>query len=218
MMKQNAYRRRIVAFLGSREFFWGVVVLLVLQALWIACSGRYPMAFDEDFHLGIIRLYAHHLSPFWSGQPAGADAYGAIARDPSYLYQWLISFPYRLITVFTNDQTIQVLILRFVNIGLFAWGLSVYRRLLLKTGASAAIVHSCLLVLVLIPVVPLLAAQINYDNLWIPLVGLTLLLTVKFEQELRQRKRVDVTVLLQIAILWCSSAWSNMPFCQSLSP
>src|SRR5580692_8418743 len=102
MTKQSSYRRRAVALIGSRRFFWGIVALLVLQAVWIACSGRYPMAFDEDFHLGIIRLYAHHLSPFWNGQPAGADAFGAVSRDPSYLYHYLMSFPYRLTSVFTQ--------------------------------------------------------------------------------------------------------------------
>jgi hypothetical protein len=99
------------------------------------------MAFDEDFHLGIIRLYAHHLLPFWSSQPVGGDAYGAVARDPSYLYHYLMSFPYWLISQFTHDTTIQVLILRFINIGLFASGLVLFRRLLTRTFASPALLH-----------------------------------------------------------------------------
>jgi hypothetical protein len=201
MTKQSSHTRCVAALIGSSKFFWGILALLALQAAWIACSGRYPMAFDEDFHLGIIRLYAHHLSPFWSGQPAGADMFGAVFRDPSYLYQYLMSFPYRLISVFTSDQTIQVLWLRAINIGLFAGGLAVYRRLLLKTGASRAIVHGCLLVFVLIPVVPLLAAQINYDNLFIPLVGLALLMTVNFNEELTRNKRINPATLLQVLIL-----------------
>ncbi|HEY5442555.1 MAG TPA: hypothetical protein VIJ68_03385, partial [Candidatus Saccharimonadales bacterium] len=163
--------RRFITMLGSNACFRVILGLLVLQAAWIALSGRYPMAFDEDFHLGIIRLYAHHLSPFWSGQPAGGDQFGAVARDPSYLYQWLMSFPYRFVGLFTGDQTIQVLWLRAINIGLFTSGLVLYRRLLAKTGASRAMIHTCLLIFVLIPVVPLLAAQINYDNLFLPMVA-----------------------------------------------
>src|SRR5665213_3413244 len=165
MTKTNtSFSRRCEAMLGSAGFYRAILALLVVQAAWIALSGRYPMAFDEDFHLGIIRLYAHHLGPFWSGQPANADMFGAVARDPSYLYHFLMSFPYRLISIFTSDQTIQVLILRAINIGLFAGGLALYRRLMLKTGASKALVHICLLVFVLVPIVPFLAAQINYDN------------------------------------------------------
>src|SRR5665811_2105922 len=174
MNKQHSFSRRVVALVASHKFFWAVVALLVLQAAWIALSGRYPMAFDEDFHLGIIKLYAHHLSPIWSGQPPNYDTFGAVTRDPSYLYQYLMSFPYRLISLFTRDQTIQVLSLRAINIGLFAWGLTLYRRLLLRTGASKAIVHACLLIFVLIPIAPFLAAQINYDNLFLPMVALAL--------------------------------------------
>jgi len=192
--------------LGSTGFFRIIVALLALQAAWIALSGRYPMAFDEDFHLGIIRLYAHHISPFWSSQPAGADAYGAVARDPSYLYQYLMSFPYRLISLFTGDQTIQVILLRFINIGLFASGLALYRRLLLKTGASRAIIHVCLLFFVLIPIVPLLAAQINYDNMFLPATALALLLTLRFDSYLTKRHRVDAkTGLLLLIVCFLAS-------------
>ncbi len=199
MAKQSLYQR-IAAFAGSRKFFWVVVTLFVLEAAWIALSGRYPMAFDEDFHLGIIRLYAHHVGPFWSSQPPGGNAFGAVARDPSYLYHWLMSFPYRMVSMFTHDQTIQVLWLRAINIGFFAAGLAVYRQLLLKTGASRAIVHVCLLIFVLVPVVPLLAAQINYDNLLFPAFGLTLLLTARFDERLARQKRIDAPLLLAVLL------------------
>lgn len=210
----NRDYRRVTAIIGSRRFFGAVVALLVLQAVWIALSGRFPMAFDEDFHLGIIRLYAHHISPFWGGQPAGANAFGAVARDPSYLYQYLMSFPYRLVSVFTSNQTAQVLVLRFINIGLFAAALPLYRRLLLKTGASRALVHLCLAIFVLIPIVPLLAAQINYDNLLLPMTALSLLLAVSFGQELRGARRLNLKNLLWLAIvvtLTCLVKYAFLP-------
>jgi len=198
-MKSNTSTfRRLANILATQTFFKLVIFLLVAQALWIALSGRYPMAFDEDFHLGIIRLYAHHPLPFWSGQPVGADTFGAVARDPSYLYQFLMSFPYKLISLFTNDQTAQVLILRFINVGLFAAGLVLLRRLLLKTGASRALVHACLLAFVLIPIVPLLAAQINYDNLFLPATTLALLLTVDFVTRLSAKRHLPFAALLQL--------------------
>lgn len=188
-------------FLGSRHFFLVIMTIFLLEAVWLALSGRYPMAFDEDFHLGIIRLYAHHLSPFWAGQPAGADSLGIVARDPSYLYQYLMSFPYRLVTLFTQSQTAIVVVLRMLSVALFAASLPLYRRLLLKTGASRALAQGCLALLVLIPIVPLLAAQINYDNLLLPLTALTLLLTVNIGQELRATQRLDTRRLLALVIL-----------------
>jgi len=201
MQTPTSRSRRVIDWFSQPAIFRAIIVLLIVQAAWIALSGRYPMAFDEDFHLGIIRLYAHHLSPFWSGQPAGANVYGAVARDPSYLYQYLMSFPYRLISAMTANQTAQVLVLRGVNIALLASSLPLYRRLFRKTGASVAVVHLSLLIFVLIPVVPLLAAQINYDNLFIPLTGLSLLLTVRIVEELRQYQRLHTPRLMVLLIV-----------------
>jgi hypothetical protein len=198
-------------FTGSTTFFWCVVGFFVLQAAWIALSGQYPMAFDEEFHLGIIRLYADHISPFWSAHPANGDAFGAVARDPSYLYHWLMSFPYRLISLFTNNQTLQVIILRGLNIALFASCLPLFRRILLKTRASSALVNLCLLVFVLVPVVPLLASQINYDNLIMPLTALALLLTIKLNTSIRSTK-LDVISLCQLIIVCLAASLVKYAF------
>lgn len=214
MQHKLSHSRRFVGWLASEPFFWVIVGVLIIQASWLALSGRYPMAFDENFHFGIIQLYAHHLSPFWSGQPAHADAYGAVARDPSYLYQYLMSFPYRLISVFTHDLTIQVLILRAMNIALFASSLPLFRRLLQKTGASRALTQSCLAVYVLLPVVPLLAAQINYDNLLIPFTALVLLMTLQLNERLVARKPLDIRqclLLLILCLLTCLVKYSFLP-------
>jgi hypothetical protein len=186
MMKISQPRlSRLYAIAGSTGFFWFIVGVFVFQAVWLAATANYPMAFDEDFHFGLIKIYAHHISPFWSGQPAGADIFGALTRDPSYLYQYLMSFPYRLINLFTHRETIQVLFLRAINIGLFAWALVLYRRLLSKTRASQALINLSLLIFVLIPIVPYLGAQINYDNLMIPLTALALILTVRLRHSMK---------------------------------
>jgi hypothetical protein len=189
---KTRYSKQIVAALGSRQFFWLIIAGLVLQAAWVAASGRYPMAFDEDFHLGVIRLYVHHLSPFWGTHPAAADAFGAVNRDPSYLYHYLLSFPYRLIAHFTADQTIQVMVLRSINIGLMATALVLYRKLLLFVGASRALTNAVLLLFVLLPIVPLLAAQINYDNLLLPLTAASLLFVARFGRELDRYQRFNI--------------------------
>jgi hypothetical protein len=157
------------------------------------------MAFDEDFHLGIIQLYAHHLSPFWSS-PLHEGALGPVSRDPSYLYQFLLSFPYRLISVFTDSTTVQVLILRFINIGFFAAALPLFRNLLLRARLSAAASNLVLLLFILIPVAPLLAAQINYDNLLLPVVAGTLLLTLEISDELNTYKRLNTIRIGWLAV------------------
>ena len=213
MNKPNPLSNRLRAVCASPKFFYAVIGLFVLQALWIALSSHYPMAFDEDFHLGIIKLYAHHLSPFWSGQPSGSGMFGAIARDPSYLYQWLMSFPYRLLTVITSNQAAIVIALRLINIALFGLSLPLYRRLLLKTGASRALVHACLFIFVLLPVVPLLAAQINYDNLLLPMVAWVLLLTIRIKGKLQHERLPlhDILLLLGVGMIASLVKYAFLP-------
>jgi hypothetical protein len=204
----------IIRGLASQKFFWLVVGLLVFQAVWIALSGVYPMAFDEDFHFGIIKLYAHHPLPFWSSHPAGSDTFGAVDRDPSYLYHYVMSFPYRIISAITNNQMAQVLTLRFINIGLFSAGLILYRRLLLVSGASKALVNACLMLFVLIPVVPLLAAQISYDNLFLPLIALSMLLAYAVAADSLRFRRVNVWAIgwwLVVALLASLTKYAFLP-------
>ena len=194
-------QQKLRAILSSDSFFYAVVLLLVVQAVWIALSAAYPMAFDEDFHFGIIRLYAYHISPFWSRQPAGSDVYGAMFRDPSYLYHYLMSFPYRLIAHFVHSQTAQVIALRFINIALFSAGLPLFRRVLVRAGGSRALVHVLLLLVVLVPVVPLLAGQINYDNLFLPLTAWSILLAFRVGDGLAADKRIDAGALARLLIV-----------------
>ena len=53
-----------------------------------------------------------------------------------------MSFPYRLVEAITSSQAVQVIFLRFINIGLFAWGLVLYRRLLADKARAVAGVAS----------------------------------------------------------------------------
>ena len=186
---------RVIGVLGSRTFFYGVLVFFALESLWIACSAAYPMAFDEDFHLGIIKIYAQHWLPFLSSQPSGADAYGAVARDPSYLYHYLMSFPYRLIAAITANTTAQIIALRVLNVAMLTTALPLFRRVLQAVRISPALTNVSLLIFALIPITPQLTGQINYDNLFIPLVAVTCLLMFRFMERLRLRQ-IDLGALL----------------------
>jgi hypothetical protein len=156
---------RINNFAGSRNFFVIIILLLIVQASWYALTAQYPMAFDEDFHFGIIQLFSHQWGPFFSVSPPNSGAFGALTRDPSYLYHYLMSFPYRLIVLVTSNQVHQIITLRFINITFFATGIVMFRRLFIELGITARIINYSLLMLVLVPVTPFLAAHINYDNL-----------------------------------------------------
>jgi len=186
--------------LTSKGFFILILVFFIFESGWVALSAAYPQAFDENFHFGLIQTYSHYWLPFLNSQPAHANAYGAVARDPSYLYHYLMSFPYRLLAHFVHSQTWQVILLRFINIGLFAWALLLLRRVLLRVGASRSLANFCLLLFVLIPIVPQLAAQINYDNLMLPLMAWVVLVSFTVIDQIRAHKPSAPT-LSYLAIL-----------------
>jgi hypothetical protein len=198
-LREKIYERTVLI-LRSAKFFYVTIAVFVIESSWIALSGLYSMSYDENTHLGLIRLYSHKWLPFWSSTPAGPAPYGAVSRDPSYMYHYLMSFPYRLLEQVVHTETYQVLILRFTSIGLFVVGIFIYRRLLLRTNASKPLVHVLLAVFVLTPVVPLLAAQINYDNLVFPLTALSVLMTIRITESIRRDEINLKSVMLLIGL------------------
>lgn len=196
----------INAALTSSKFFPIVVGLLILQAAWIALSARYPLAFDENFHFGIIQLFSHQWGPYFSSTPPDSGAYGALTRDPSYLYHYLMSFPYRLIASVVHAEAVQIILLRFINIALFGAGLVAFRHLLSQLTIPHKLINFSLLMLVLIPAVPFLAAHINYDNLLFLLLPISLSLTLSCTQRLQSHQSLPIVrfSLLVITLLLTS--------------
>lgn len=202
MQKIAALPQRLPRLLGGT---WGwrlVIGLFLLEALWFVFSAQYPMAFDENYHFGLIQLHAHQWLPFFTSQPPGTSVYGAIARDPSYLYHWLMSFPYRLLGLFTDNQTAQIIWLRLLNVAMFAYALMLYRKIVMRLGASNALSNGIFLIFILVPVVPFLAATINYDNLFLVAVAGSVLLTFRIMDELKRRQVSAASLLLLLIVLF----------------
>ena len=179
----------------------------------IAFVRQFPLPYDEGFHFGLIRLYAHHLNPFLSGQPQGADAYGAVARDPSYLYHYLMSFPYRLIALVIPGETGQVIALRCLNIALGLTTLYLVYRLAKRCGLSDIGAGLVSLALAVTPVFYDLAAQINYDNLLLPLALLSVLSAINVTDQFRRRQvpLVQVSLLTSLILLASIVKYSYLP-------
>lgn len=164
--KQQGKKQPLLVRIASHNlFFWSTVFLFALNALWIAFSAVYPMLFDEEFHVGIIEVYSHQLSPFITSQAAETVFHGDLTRSASYLFHWLMSFPYRFIALFTSDLAIQVIFLRVINICFVIISLWLFRKTLLLGGFSRALSNLSVFFFTLIPLVPFTAAHINYDNL-----------------------------------------------------
>lgn len=194
------FSRILTTCFSSRAFFVGTLVFFVFQALWFVFSAVYPMAFDEEVHMGIIRVYSEQWSPFLSSQAPSSDTFGAIIADPSYLYHYLMSFPYRLLTVLTTSETAQIIVLRLINVAIFAYALVVFRRVLREAGTSSALSNVAIALFTLIPIVPMLAAHVNYDNLLMLIVAWLCLLGMRLMRSLRSRA-VDLREWWLLALL-----------------
>jgi hypothetical protein len=177
-------------------------VLLVLGGRAVL-TGTYPMPFDESFHFGIINFYAHHINPFFSSQPASTYSLGALSRDPSYLYQYLMSYPLRgLLALHVNMHT-QIISLRFINLALAGVTLFLVLRLSRSYRLPKIVGLLSCLALAVTPVFDELSSQINYDNLLIPLTLVTVLLVSRLSHEMQTRQvhvRSIVSVVTVLAL------------------
>ncbi len=180
--------KHFVAFLGSRTFFYLLMGVFVLSALWLAVSTRYPMAFDEEYHLGLIKLHALDWDPIFRTQPTGVAQYGALTTDPSYLFHYLMSLVYRALDATALTATQIIIVLRILNVALFSSSIVLMRRVMHYTKASDALINTSLLFFTLLPVTPFLAATINYDNLQNVLLAIGLLALLRFREKLLKKQ------------------------------
>jgi hypothetical protein len=200
--KSKRFAAWLYACIVSDKFFYGMLTFFVVSSVWIAVSSLYPMAFDEEFHFGLIKLYAQGWSPFSVVQTPQLDVYGSVVTDPSYLYHYLMSFPYRLLHAFIDSQSAIIIILRLMNVAFFGLGIYLFRKVLREIKLSPAITHTVLAIFVLIPVVPLLAGQINYDNLLMPIIATVFLLTIRIRNALKTEHRMPIQNMLWLGLLF----------------
>lgn len=161
--KLSQANKTIRKFLASRQFFYLIILLGLVQALWYAFS--YKMAFfDEPQHFGFIYQYAHHLNPFISHQPDSWDFLGGAQRDPNYLFYYLMSFPLRLVGLVFHSMMAQLICLRLIMIAFFLGGVIMFRKIFYLLKVPPTIINFMALFIVLTPNLIALAATVNYDN------------------------------------------------------
>lgn len=195
--------------LASQKFFYLVLTICVLQAIWYAFSFA-PAIFDEQRHLGVIYAYSHHISPFFSYQDPAHDHLGQITRDGSYLFYYIMSWPLRLIRLFTDSSMAQIIGLRLINLVFFTSGLVLFRKALLaaKDGLRLRIVvNVVLLFFVLTPAVALLPGAVNYDNLVFLLFAGMLMLAVKTVRS-RELSFPRLAGILAVGLTMCVVKWT----------
>lgn len=171
--KAGTMSKAFYKWLGSTSFFILSLSLFFINALWVALSSNL-LPYDEYYHVGIIKFYSLQWSPFISFQPAEMSVYGDITRLSSYVYHYAMSFPYRFFDVFINDEIIIIILLRIINIALVVVGVILFRNLFLKVRLSRRLVNVVIALFLATPIIAVLAAQNNYDNLMFLLTPLFL--------------------------------------------
>lgn len=136
------------------------------------------MPYDENFHFGVIEIFSKQLSPFILDQPMAYDIYGNLAHGDATLFHYFMSFPYRLILLVTSNFAVAIILLRLICIFMVMVGLILFNKLFKKIGIRQIFINIGLLLFVLLPITPFVAATINYDNLLFPLTALFLILCV----------------------------------------
>jgi len=208
--KINRMLMLIYTALDGTKTFIIAIATLTLQSVWLAFSAIYPLPFDEYYHVGLIQLYAKQWLPFISAQPAEAAIYGDITRLPSYLFHYLMSFPYRFFDLFIESETLLIIVMRLINIALVVLAIIVFRKLFLKAKISPRIINVATLFFVVTPIVPLLTSHVNYDNLLLVITAATFYVAYSLISEKRPRA-VKVAGLLSLGMVGALVKYTFLP-------
>ena len=191
-------KQKMWGFVKSAVLPAGIVATFLALTSKIAFASSAFLAYDEGYHFGIIKIYSSHLIPFLGKLPAVDNQYGSVARDGSYLYHYLMSFPVRLMDLFGLGESTQIMVLRSFSITFGIVTLYLAYKLARMLGVGKWAAQLVTLGLVITPVFYDLFSQMNYDTMMIPMTLLSILLTIRISRSLRLRK-VHVTQVLGLA-------------------
>jgi hypothetical protein len=191
------FQNRILRTLSSDKLLYLILIFFVLQSAWIAFSFRFPMLYDELFHVSAIEVFSQQFSFFIDSQPEKYDHVGNLATGSSGIYHYLMSYLFRFLNIFTDSQAVKVVALRLVNILMFTVGLSVFAKVFTSAGTRKSHTNLGLLIFILLPIVPFTAATVNYDNMLFLLTAIYMHLSLK----IIQTNKVDVLDYVKLATL-----------------
>ncbi len=136
-----------------------------MQSLWWATTVRYPLLFDESYHVGVIQEHIKQMLPIIGDQPTRLDEYGSVVYGHTSLYHLTMNLPYRLVAMVSDSHMLQIIFLRLINIAYATIGLIIFAKIFLLIGIKRIYGNIALLIFTLVPIVPFVAATISYDNL-----------------------------------------------------
>lgn len=200
---------RIVRALTSEWAFRILVLVAVVQALAIAYTAAFPLVYDETYHFGLVQLFATEGTPFVR-DPSKHPGFGDLTHFGSFLYHYLMAGPDALLKAFGASNLTQLLVIRTISVLLNTSALIWFRKTLLFVGLSRAAALVTLAIYISIPLVPSLAATVNYDNLLIPLAAIFFWYGVRAFAAPRFDLRLALPVLAS-GTLACQASYLFLP-------
>lgn len=157
--------QRVICVVSSNLFLKLTFLWFIVQAIYFAFSVKFGIPPDEDYHLTFIRLFAQHSpSPFLSDSGIPGVLL-EVARNPFFLYHYLLSFPYLIIRHLPQPYVW----LRMINVLLGTGSLYLVNRIASQLKVSTLVRNLSIFMLANTLMFVFLSASINYDNLFIPL-------------------------------------------------
>lgn len=166
----HASAELLLRLVASRWVSAAILVWLGVGASWIALTALVGMVYDERWHLDSIEVFAAQSLP-WFAAEAPQEGVGAASRSASYLYHYLLSFPFRWLEGAGVAEVHVVMVLRLITVAIHVAALWCMMRAARAAGASPGVVNLAALGYAALPVVPFLAAQVNYDSLMLLLLA-----------------------------------------------
>jgi hypothetical protein len=197
---------RVISICGSVRVTIALVVAFALQATWVAVTARFDI-YDEPYHLAAIKAFSTRWTPFVH-QSAGDGPLGDIERYGSYLYHYLLSFPYRAAEGLGLSNGVTIVTLRMFSVVAVSGALVYAWRLFRELGAGPVTANVALALVIMMPLMVFLAGTLNYDNL------LALLSAAFFYYGLKLYKadRFDVRLWLKVLLVGCFAAVTKYTF------
>ncbi len=155
-------------------FLW-----FLIQTIYIATTIKYNIASDEFYHYELIKIYKdkNNILPFITEQ---TDNFGLrdITRYPSYFYHYFLGNILKIPNI--QNQDTEILLLRFINIGLNLGTIFVFLKTMEELTKSKWVKFLALIMLTNTLMYVFISMGINYDNLLNLFSMLLIYILIKF--------------------------------------
>lgn len=151
-----------MSFLGSWWFF-SLILLVFAVSSFLAAATSSLSIYDEFYHLRIIELYSQQWGIRLENSFA-TEGLGDVEYYGSFLYHYLMSFPYRVISSVFGGAYGLLIAVRVIGITMVTGGLVIWRQALLRIYPSPRVINVAIACVSGLPLLGWVAATINYDN------------------------------------------------------